>query len=103
MAATEFGHRETGRLATTGRFNRQPAQGLLSCANNLISCASIAGLGQQIANEQQQAWWPSARIQTDEHPVDSERHGRDRPPGMCALASIRHSAALPLVESRADH
>ena len=44
-----FAQAETGKR-TAGRFNRQAALSLLSCANNLIFCASIAGLGEHTAN-----------------------------------------------------
>jgi len=42
---------DAGRLEAAGRFSRQHARSLLSCANNLIFCASIARPGEQIANE----------------------------------------------------
>src|ERR1700675_3194423 len=93
----------TGQLEAAGTFSRQPARGLLSCANNLIFGASIAWPGEQVANVYQREWWPRARIQTDEYPVDAERYGRDRPSGMCAPARIQHSAESPFIEGRADH
>ena len=44
-----FAQAEAGKR-TAARFNRQAALSLLSCANNLIFYASIAGLGEHTAN-----------------------------------------------------